>query len=182
MRCDDVRELLELYALGALDADEHAEVAAHLASCPTCQRLADELAEVAHALPQALAAASPLRIPADAKARLLQSLSALTPAEASSGDLDIVHDGAAPPPTPAPLASGQTSGIGTAPQRRWSRWWRPRTLGTLAATLIAVLALGWGVQLSFALARERALRAEFDALLSGQQALVVDVIDSPKTR
>jgi hypothetical protein len=44
-----------------------------------------------------------------------------------------------------------------------------------------VLALGWGVQLSFALARERALRAEFDALLSGQQALVVDVIDSPKT-
>ena len=181
MRCDDVRELLELYAVGALDAEEHAQVAAHLAGCPTCQRLADELADVANALPQALAAASPLRLPTNAKARLLESLDAPTPTVASSGDQDIVHDGAAPPPTPAPLASGQTSGIGTAPQRRWSRWWRPRTLGTLAATLIAVLALGWGVQLSFALARERALRAEFDTLLSGQQALVVDVIDSPKT-
>jgi anti-sigma factor RsiW len=181
MRCDDVRELLELYAVGALDPDEHAQVAAHLAGCPTCQRLADELAEVASALPQALAAASSLRLPATAKARLLQSLDAPTPAAASSGDQDIVHDGAAPPPTPDPLASGQASGVGAAPRRRWSRWWRPRTLGTLAATLIAVLALGWGVQLSFALARERALRAEFDALLSGQQALVVDVIDSPKT-
>src|ERR671936_565844 len=111
MRCDDVRELLELYALGALDADEHAEVAAHLASCPTCQRLADELADVANALPQALAAASPLRIPADAKARLLQSLDAPTPVAASSGDPDIVHDSAAPPPIPVPLASGQTSGV-----------------------------------------------------------------------
>jgi anti-sigma factor RsiW len=181
MRCDDVRELLELYAVGALDADEHAQVAAHLAGCPTCQRLADELTDVANALPQALAAASPLRLPTTAKARLLQSLDAPTPAGASSGDLDIVHDGAAPPPTPVPPASGQTSGVGAALRRGWSRWWRPRTLGTLAATLVAVLALGWGVQLSFALARERALRAEFDTIISGQQALVVDIIDSPKT-
>src|SRR5919197_3727619 len=102
MRCDDVQELLELYALGALDADEHAEVAAHLASCPTCQRLADELADVATALPQALAAASPLRMPATAKARLLQSLDAPTPA-ASSGDQSIVHDSATPPSIPVPL-------------------------------------------------------------------------------
>jgi hypothetical protein len=180
MRCDDVQELLELYAVGALDADEHAQVAAHLATCPTCQRLAEELADVANALPQALAAVSPLRIPADAKARLLQSLEAATPA-ASSSDLEIVHDGAAPPSPAAPPVSGQTSRVDTALHRRWPRWLRPRTLGTLAATLIALLALGWGVQLSFALARERALRAEFDALLSGQQALVIDVIDSPKT-
>jgi hypothetical protein len=47
--------------------------------------------------------------------------------------------------------------------------------------LVAVLALAWSVQLSFALARERALRAEFDTIISGQQALVVDIIDSPKT-
>jgi RNA polymerase sigma factor (sigma-70 family) len=164
----------------ALDADEHAAVAAHLAGCPTCQRLADELTDVANALPQALAAASPHRLPTTAKARLLQSLDAPTPTVASSGDLDIVHDSATPPPTPAPLASGQASGAGAALHRRWPRW-RPRTLGTLAATLVAVLALGWGVQLSFALARERALRAEFHALLSGQQALVIDVIDSSKT-
>ena len=181
MRCDDVRELLELYALGALDANEHAQVAAHLAGCPTCQRMVDELTDVANALPQALAATSPLRLPATAKARLFQSLDALTPGAASAGDRDIVHDRAAPPPPPARQASGQTSGVGAALRRRGSRWWRPRTLGILAATLVAVLALGWGVQLSFALARERALRAEFDALLSGQQALVIDVIDSPKT-
>jgi anti-sigma factor RsiW len=181
MRCDDVRELLELYAMGALDADEHAEVAAHLAGCPTCQRLADELADVANALPEALAAASPLRIPAAAKARLFQSLDAPTPVAASSGDQGIVHDSATSLSIPVPLASGRASGVGAALHRHGSRWWRPRMLGTLAAMLVAVLALAWSVQLSFALARERALRAEFDTIISGQQALVVDIIDSPKT-
>jgi anti-sigma factor RsiW len=181
MHCNDVRELLELYAIGALDADEHAEVAAHLAGCPTCQHLADELADVASALPEALAAVSPFRLPATAKARLFQSLNAPTPAAASSGDPGIVHDGAALPPTLVPLASGPAAGVSAALHRRAGRWWRLRTLGTLAAALIAVLALAWSVQLSFALARERTLRAEFDTIISGQQALVVDIIDSPKT-
>ena len=37
MSCDEIFELLELYALGALDAEERTEVAQHLATgCPIC--------------------------------------------------------------------------------------------------------------------------------------------------
>jgi anti-sigma factor RsiW len=65
------RELLEAYALGALDEDERREVEAHLEECDECAQLARELAEVAHRLPLALAAASPLRPPASLKERVL---------------------------------------------------------------------------------------------------------------
>lgn len=61
--CERIRESLEAYALGALDEGDRAEVERHLAGCPECRRIADELAEVAATLPHALAAASPLRPP-----------------------------------------------------------------------------------------------------------------------
>ncbi|GAA0391246.1 hypothetical protein GCM10009530_48160 [Microbispora corallina] len=43
MTCDEVRISLGVYVLGALDADEAAEVEAHLDGCPACQA---ELAEL----------------------------------------------------------------------------------------------------------------------------------------
>ena len=46
MRCDDVRELLEAYALDVLDADERALVEAHLASCADCRALVARYEEV----------------------------------------------------------------------------------------------------------------------------------------
>jgi len=49
------------------------------------------------------------------------------------------------------------------------------------AAIVTILALAWGVQLNAALARERALRAEYVQLVSQQQELVIEVIDSPKT-
>ncbi|MBC7927126.1 MAG: anti-sigma factor [Bryobacteraceae bacterium] len=37
MTCDEIRELLEMYALGVLEKDEHIEIAGHLATrCPVC--------------------------------------------------------------------------------------------------------------------------------------------------
>jgi hypothetical protein len=39
MTCEETRELLELYALGVLEREEHFEVASHLADgCPNCNR------------------------------------------------------------------------------------------------------------------------------------------------
>ncbi|MDZ4803120.1 MAG: anti-sigma factor [Bryobacteraceae bacterium] len=39
MTCDEIRELLEMYALGILDRDEHIEIASHLADgCDVCNR------------------------------------------------------------------------------------------------------------------------------------------------
>lgn len=48
------------------------------------------------------------------------------------------------------------------------------------ALLLIMVLLGWSVQLSVALARERALRAEF-ANLVDQQEVVLEVIDSSQT-
>jgi hypothetical protein len=69
--CQPTREMLEAYALGALDEDERASIDDHLRTCADCRRLADELIETAHKLPLAVGAASPLRPPATLKARVL---------------------------------------------------------------------------------------------------------------
>jgi hypothetical protein len=77
MTCQDpIRELLEAYALGALDPTERTQVELHLQNCEDCQRLVYEYAEVASQLPQALATATKLPLPPEIKTRLLQTLAA----------------------------------------------------------------------------------------------------------
>src|SRR5918993_2457617 len=66
-------DLLEAYTLGVLEPDECHAVERHLASCTDCRRLADDLTATADLLPLALAAASPLRPPADLKDRVLRA-------------------------------------------------------------------------------------------------------------
>jgi anti-sigma factor RsiW len=68
---DKISELLEAYALGALDERERAAVAAHLEACPECRRAVAQLGEAAHSRPAALAAASPLAPPAELERRVL---------------------------------------------------------------------------------------------------------------
>ena len=68
------RELLEAYALGALQEDERVAVVRHLETCDECRALAAGLVETAHKLPLALGAVSPLRPPAGLKARLFGQL------------------------------------------------------------------------------------------------------------
>jgi putative zinc finger protein len=58
----DVRELLEAYALGALEAGEAEAVREHLARCGDCSVELASFERVTDALPSALAAASPLRV------------------------------------------------------------------------------------------------------------------------
>jgi hypothetical protein len=72
--CQRTRELLEAYALGALEDDERTAVERHLETCADCRALAAELVETAHNLPLALGAVSPLRPPAALKAQLLGQL------------------------------------------------------------------------------------------------------------
>jgi anti-sigma-K factor RskA/putative zinc finger protein len=79
MQCDQVRELLEAYALDALDAGERAQVEAHLATCAECQQIANEYIGIASQMPQALASASTLQLPASLKQRVIQSLSGEKP-------------------------------------------------------------------------------------------------------
>jgi len=74
MTCDSVREMLEAYALGALEPAERAQVEAHLKSCAECRQMARALADDAALLPQALAYASPLLLPASLKNRVLDAV------------------------------------------------------------------------------------------------------------
>ena len=161
MICEQIREMIEAYALGALDAPDQTMVETHLAECPDCQQLLNEYTELVNALPQALALASPLQPLASLKTRLLQSLETATPLTTATA-------------APAPEKSQQTL--------TWPKfsWWRTRPLAAAAVVLLIVVLLGWSVQLSVALARERALRAEF-ANLVDKQEVVLEVIDSNKT-
>jgi hypothetical protein len=69
--CERIRGLLGAYAAGALEGDELAMVEAHLERCPACRELAREHEEAVHALPTALAAASPVELPAPLKERVV---------------------------------------------------------------------------------------------------------------
>jgi hypothetical protein len=76
MDCARTRELLEEYALGALEPGERAEVERHLESCSECRALAAELDAVANRLPGALAAASALHPPATLRQQVLAAVDA----------------------------------------------------------------------------------------------------------
>jgi hypothetical protein len=66
-----VRQLLEEYALDALEPGEHAEVERHLEECRECRERARELEALASRLPGALAAASALQPPAALREQVL---------------------------------------------------------------------------------------------------------------
>jgi hypothetical protein len=77
MTCQDpIKELLEGYVLGTLNAAENARVERHLQNCDDCQRLVNEYAEVTSNLPHALATASHLSLPPEIKSHILQTMTA----------------------------------------------------------------------------------------------------------
>jgi len=148
-----ISDLLEAYALGALEPRERAAVEAHLETCPECRRAAAELGEAAHNLPAALAAASPLAPPPKLERSLLRRIEAERSAAASDG---------------ARRARG-----------RVRRWWRPRVALPVAALVLAAAFGVWNLQLSSALSEERSARARL-AELVGHQEVVLEVVDSDK--
>ncbi|MET9836079.1 zf-HC2 domain-containing protein [Streptomyces sp. NPDC006385] len=52
--CDEIREWLGVYAVGALEPEEEAPIRAHLARCPACRSEHDDFAEVVRLLRAAL--------------------------------------------------------------------------------------------------------------------------------
>jgi anti-sigma-K factor RskA len=78
--CDQSRELIEAYALGALDPEDRAALEAHLATgCPDCVKAVEE----ARWLVSQLAYAAPEAAPSDMlKGRLMQTVRAEAPSQA----------------------------------------------------------------------------------------------------
>lgn len=71
---DELRERLDAYVLGALDAPEAAAVAAHLETCESCRAEVAAGRRVADGLPAALEVASPLRVHPSVKRRVLAAV------------------------------------------------------------------------------------------------------------
>lgn len=182
MDCNEIRELLEAYALGVLDPEEQAQIELHLNECPECQRLATELIETTSALPQALAEASSARVPPAVKVRLLEAVQ--SPSPTTSLEVDSDSSAAQEAATDISPHSPQ-DGISTAAQRdsllaRWLPKWRPRTMVAAVAIILFAISLVWNIRLVGVLAQERAQLAEYADLI-GQQEIVLEVIDSEET-
>lgn len=161
MKCEQIREFLEAYALDALEAEERQMVEQHLATCQECRRLLDEYHEVVAQLPELLAAVTPERLSPSVKGQLLEKLEkSQVPTAAEAAE--------------RPRSRRQSP---LRPFRSKRRIWQ---LATAVSAILLLLFLVWNIQLNVALARERALRAEV-ADIVGQQELVLEVIDSEQT-
>jgi anti-sigma factor RsiW len=173
-RNDPIREQLEAYALGALDPAAAAQVREHLVSCLACRGRLAELERAAASLSEALIALGPLP-PPELKQQLLAAIGDETPRESRDERLR----------QPASMLAGATTvTAGHKPPATPPHPWRPRpnfiTIARLAAAAVLILALGWSVRLAVALEEQRAISAEFAALVS-QQEIVLEVVDSDAT-
>ena len=117
--CDDLRQSLGVYALGALDPDDAAAVRRHLLECPECAAEADALQPLPGLLSLADGAAAAVNEPLSAafEERLLDA---------------YARDTAAPPPRRRRLGGVR-------------RRLRPRWLAVGAATVVAAAAAVAGV-------------------------------------
>ena len=179
MNCDQIKELLEEYVLGSLDADEQALVELHLPECPDCQDLLVELFEAAHLLPEALAEVSPFEPPVELKENLLNRL----PDNVAEGSPQRVvtktnHNSNATPKhvVTENMRQPRQSKAG----RPIRSWWRSRPVTLVAALVLLILLAVIGTRLSIVLAEGRALQAELSTLYD-QQELVLEVVDSDET-
>lgn len=73
--CDEIIELIPAFVLGALDADEAARVATHVAACPRCRAEAESFRDVVGLLPYAAGALEP---PPHVKRQLFARIAAVS--------------------------------------------------------------------------------------------------------
>ncbi|MGI8554650.1 MAG: anti-sigma factor [Dehalococcoidia bacterium] len=180
--CDHVSELLEAYALGALEASDAVRVQQHIEGCAECRDVVKEYERLLAVLPEALALASPLGLPSSLKERVLQPLQEHAPDPSGVDVVSGAGTGFQAPPRMRrlpPNGLSQCAGRGMRIQRR-VRWLRIRAAIAVAAALALAVVLGLTVQLQSALTHERDQRLELARRL-GQEELVLDVIDSNKT-
>jgi Anti-sigma-K factor rskA/Putative zinc-finger len=132
--CERIQELLGSYALGVLENGDLAKVEAHLERCPACREVAREHEEAVHALPSALAAASPVELPRTLRQRVLQQ---------------VANERGLPQHDPA--------------TKRQRGWW-PRAAFAIATLTVAALFVAWDARLDDARSQERELRARLAKL------------------
>ena len=166
-------DLLEAYALGVLETDECHAVERHLTSCTECRRLVADLAATADLLPLALAAASPLRPPANLKDRVLRAAQGSTRGVTAAG-VSTRPSATSAEPSPGGVTSSAVDRWRIVPGRA-GRW---RTVAAAALLVVLALSLLWGARLSEALDQERAMRASVAAHFSRQQEIVLEVVDA----
>ena len=165
MECERIRELLEAYALDALEAAERSNVERHLAGCADCREEVAALTEIVSLFPGALAAASPELPGEELKDRVIGAVS--THAGSSCQARPDWEEGQHP----------QQGAVPTGSVRRERS--RSRLVTVALPALLLVISLMWGIGLTVALERERDLRAEYSDLLDdvvGQQEPVFEVI------
>ncbi len=133
MDCDEVRDAIGAYALGALDAGERELVERHLETCPGCR--AD--AERAAAATAMVALAAPLHpAPAGLHSRLMRQIEEQERGEPEGALRRLVVD----PPTEGSPRPRRQSGPSTGLGHRVLVWLQP-----LAASVAILLLLGAGV-------------------------------------
>jgi anti-sigma factor RsiW len=137
MTCDQVRDLLPAYVLGALERDEEAAVREHLVTC----NLHAEAAELGGVVASLAETVDPVEPPADLRSRIMA---------AAAADLETRRSPAAVTDT---LAADTTRPATVAPPRAMPAERRPRFqlswgFALQAAAVIALVALGaWTVNL-----------------------------------
>lgn len=82
MNCVEITPHLEALALDALDKETRVRVERHLVECEACRRTAQQYAQAAHALPEALAMLAPLDLPASLKQNVMNAAQAEVQAHA----------------------------------------------------------------------------------------------------
>ncbi|MBI4218856.1 MAG: anti-sigma factor [Chloroflexi bacterium] len=182
MECQVVRELLPVHAVDGLEPREARLVDVHIAICKECKQSFEQLTSALEALPDAMAAASPVRVPAGLKSRVLSAIAApptlsRAPAHPSVPMISAPAASAAAGELDGPASNGAGDSSAT-----WRQAWylRPRVVAGGAAAVLIVGVLAWSASLSIALGRERNSRQELAALL-GQQEIVLELVDSNKT-
>ena len=93
MSCAEARDLLAAHSLGALDADERAELEAHLARCPACVADQRPYQEIAARLALALPRCEP---PRSLRRRILSAALAEPASHAPTGRLRVRSESTPP--------------------------------------------------------------------------------------
>jgi hypothetical protein len=161
MDCEQIRDLLDEYALDTLDLAQRIEVERHLATCADCRQIVEETTRALSMLPSALAVASSVEPPQRIREQLLRNVAA------QSHSSSVAQQ---PPPEQPVRRSlpfvGQVAGL-------------PWRLVASITIVLFIASFTWGIRLALALEEERQLRDEHAALLDevvGEQEIVFEVI------
>jgi len=176
MRCQEVREDSELYAIGALDAPAREELERHAESCAECR----ELLETATTQAGRLGFAAPLhRAPPELYGQIRRQLVAEDTAHRrQSSSLRVVRP---TDPTLSPAAASVTRAGHPAADAAAKRWRWARGIAACLAVLAVLGTAGWNVHLQLQVhrlvARGQALQRRITDMEGQRDAVMLLVSD-----